>query len=718
MSPTCLRLDGGTVTLVLVSRDAGLPEILYWGPGLPPDADLDQLVAMAQLAHGHGQLDEQAPLSLLPEGGRGFPGQPGLIGHRPDGTGWVTQFRLAEPLLGSGQTQRVHIQAQCDVAALRYEAWLSLNAETGVLTASACLTNLGAAAFHVNWLSCPVLPADTGATQMIGYHGRWCQEFQPQTVPWLKGAHVRENRLGRTSHEQFPGLVLPGAGSDDMSGPVWGVQLAWSGDHRLVAEELPDGRRQVQLGVQLAPGEALLAPGESLQTPDLVAAFSPDGLSGLAQAFHRHARTDILPDLPAFEPRPVHYNCWEAVYFDHDRETLCEIASAAADLGAELFVLDDGWFQGRTDDQRALGDWRVDRQTYPDGLDPLIDHVRAQGMRFGLWVEPEMVSAESDLARAHPDWRLDVPGLEQITGRAQYMLDLSRAEVRAFLFGALDALLGAYDIAYLKWDMNRTANLAGTRDGQAVGRLQVEGVYQLMDQLRVAHPGVMIETCASGGGRLDLGILRRTGRAWLSDSNDAHERVWIQREACLFFPPEILGAHVGPAPCHTSGRTLSMAFRAGVAATRSMGLELDPRDLNAGDRTCLKEQIARFKSWRGLIAQSRYFRLPETTPGRVGELFLAPEGHRFLLSVAQLSMPASSTAPPLRLPMLPPGRRYRLNGLSSADVPRAANRHDQTGLPALAGEPLSGALLAQMGLTLPNALPDQVWLIEGVADPD
>lgn len=713
MSPACVRLDGGGVSLVLASTDNGLPEIVYWGSSLPETADLDQMVSLVRRPHGHGQLDAAAPLSLLPETGRGFPGQPGLIGQRSDGTGWVTQFRLAQPLQPAPDGHSLQLVARCAEAGLAYEAGLTLQSGSGVLTAWARLTNEGTDAFLISWLSCPVLPAEPDLTHMVGYHGRWCHEFQRQTVPWVKGAHVRENRLGRTSHEHFPGLILPGPGSDELSGRVHGVQLAWSGDHRLVAEELADGRRQIQAGCLLAPGEGRLAPGDSLRTPDLVAACSTAGLSGMSQAFHSHIRREILPDLPAFQPRPVHYNCWEAIYFDHDVTQLCDLASAAADLGAELFVLDDGWFNGRVDDTRGLGDWTVDRQIYQDGLAPLIAHVQAQGMRFGLWVEPEMVSADSDLYRAHPDWRLDLPGLTQVTGRSQFILDLSRPEVGDHLYRALHALLEAHPISYLKWDMNRTANLSATPAGRAVGRHQVEGVYRLMDRLRETHPDLLIETCASGGGRLDLEILKRTGRAWLSDSNDAHERVRIQREASCFFPPEILGAHVGPARCHTSGRRLSLSFRAGVASTRHMGLELDPRDLSDSDRARLRTAISDHKSRRSLLATGRHYRLPETEPGRVCELFLSPDATRFLLSVAQLSMPPSSASAPLRLPMLPADQMYSLTGLSDADVPRAVNRDDRTALPVLAETPISGALLGQVGLSLPNALPDQIWLIEG-----
>ena len=259
-------------------------------------------------------------------------------------------------------------------------------------------------------------------------------------------------------------------------------------------------------------------------------------LNGCAVAFQRHVRDEIVCFRKSKKQRPVFYNCWEAVYFNHDVDELKEIASLAASLGAERFVLDDGWFVDRVDDTRSLSDWVVDPEKYPQGLNPLIEHVHAEGMSFGLWFEPEMINRNSHTYRAHPEWVLG--DLDQIMGRQQLVLDMSLSAVCDYLFDCIDIILKNHDIAYIKWDHNRVLPIQDIA--------QIEGTYALLDRLREAHPDVEIESCASGGGRIDFGILNKTQRVWLSDSNDALERLKIQHNAALFLPLVVTGSHVGP----------------------------------------------------------------------------------------------------------------------------------------------------------------------------
>ena len=309
----------------------------------------------------------------------------------------------------------------------------------------------------------------------------------------------------------------------------------------------------------------MLGTGEEYATPWLYAVWSDRGLDGLSAALHAWQRA--RPGHPA-SPRPVVLNTWEAVYFDHGLERLTGLADTAAELGVERFVLDDGWFRGRRDDSAGLGDWYVDEDVWPDGLAPLIEHVRGRGMEFGLWVEPEMVNADSDLFRAHPDWVLGVPGRLPPEWRRQQVLDLANPDCFAYLLERLDALLGEYDIAFLKWDHNRDLV-------EARVHAQTLAVYRLLDELRARHPGVEIESCASGGGRVDLGILERTDRVWASDSNDALERQAIQRWTGLLLAPELVGAHVGPPRAHTTGRTHDLSFRVATALFGHFGFEWD-----------------------------------------------------------------------------------------------------------------------------------------------
>ena len=414
-------------------------------------------------------------------------------------------------------------------------------------------------------------------------------------------------------------------------------------------ETLREGHIIAQAGELAEDGDASTA---GYQSPWCHAVHSRAGLNGAMQALHAFVRAEILPAKVAARPRPVHYNTWEAIYFKHDMATLRDLVDRAAQVGAERFVLDDGWFKGRNDDRAALGDWTVDVLKYPDGLKPLIDHVHARGLEFGLWVEPEMVNPDSDLARAHPDWIRRDPGVPVLM-RHQCVLDLARADVQAHLFAALDRLLADNAIAYLKWDMNRDV----TGNGH---HAQVRGVHALIDRLRAAHPDVEIETCASGGGRCDYGMLARAERVWVSDSNDALDRFDIQRNANLFLPPEVAGVHVGPATCHITGRTLSLDLRAHVALFGHMGLELDLRSLEPEALSRLAAHIRTYKTFRPLLHAGRWWRVELPGPDHQGAAVSAGDGNEALCLVLRTGSQALGRGTSLRVPGLDPGRLYRV----------------------------------------------------------
>jgi alpha-galactosidase len=661
-------------------------------------------------------LDGDPALDVMPTHGLGWFQQPALLGARVgdtqgDGTDWAQQFRLVR---AERNPQAMTLHLRDGVAGLAATLHYAVDPSSGVLTTWAALENLGDTDFRVDWLAAACVPLPPTVEQVIGFWGRWTLEFQQAREPLGVAAWRRDSRRGRNAHDAFPAVIVGNALADDL-GPAWGAHLAWSGNHTLLIEPLTDGRRMLQLGEWLAPGEVVLAPGERYRTPDALLSFSEGGLNGLSAHFHRHLRDQVLRWPGAgMSPRPVHLNTWEAVYFDHQLGGLQALADAAAEVGVERFVLDDGWFHGRHDDHSSLGDWWPDAGKYPDGLGPLVDHVRGLGLQFGLWVEPEMVNPDSALYRAHPDWALQMAGRPLVTGRHQLVLDLSRREVTDHLFLRLDGLLRTYDIAYFKWDMNRdlaTAAIGAGHQGRAAYGLHTRALYALLDRLRQAHPQLEIESCASGGGRADAGILRHTHRVWTSDCNDALTRIAIQSGFLRFLPPEVMGAHIGPALSHTTGRSHSLAFRAAVALFGHLGVEADLRRLDPVERQALTRWIAVHKAWRdvvhgGVLRQGRHH-------GLAWLQSRAEDGSAALIALYRYVEEPPRYTPPLQVPGLLPMQRYRAYALHLPQVP-----HSQASTPVLdalaAGTlELTGAQLQDFGLPLP-ALPPESAIVVGL----
>lgn len=603
-SHTFFELRAGGTFIALEASKGLRPIMLYAGcdlPGVSPE----ELAKLATRQHAPGSASVPLRGSLLNEIGTGISGPSGFIAQR-SGKDWAVDFRIVKV----EQETPASITICCEDAntgiAARHA--LSIQPATGMLVANTTIENCADEDLEVDWCTALCLPVDPRLARFLSFTGKWANEFAIEEVDLFQGSIVRENKSGRTSHNVFPGGMLTGPSTTEFEGAAVGFHLAWSGNHRLRIDRHSDGQSLVQLGEMTFPGEIRLAKGESYRTPDVLVTWSNGGLNAVSHAFHDYLLNHASDGRIKKKPRPVHYNTWEAVYFNHDEQTLLELAEAAADVGAERFVLDDGWFGGRRHDGAGLGDWWVSPEVYPNGLNAIADRVRELGMEFGLWFEPEMVNPDSDLYRAHPDWVLKADGVDTVPFRGQLTLDLTKPDVFSYLFDRITEIVSTYRIAYIKWDMNRDTNHPASSGRGAMHR-QTLAVYRLIQQIRDAHPDIEIESCSSGGARADFGIMRYADRIWTSDNNDARQRHHIMRGASHFFPLRVLGNHVGPHRCHITGREFSMAFRVGSAILGHMGMELDLREESPADRKTLKAGIALHKQYRDLIHSGRFKRL-------------------------------------------------------------------------------------------------------------
>ncbi len=696
-----VSLTSSKTQLILDAAKGSRPSILYWGPLLRDTKPAQlALLSVRQWAFGGPTIDISSSLSN--ELGAGIAGPPGFLAHRAGGD-WSAVFRVVRV----SQRDEHGVEIICEDANTKIGAIyrLTLNADTGVLTADTEITNDGDKPLSIDWCTALCMPLDKRLSRLMGFTGRWAGEFQQQEITAFRGSYVRENKSGRTSHNDFPALIAMTPATDEASGLAVGLHLGWSGNNRVRADHHSDGRGYAQLGELFFPGEMTIAGGESYRTPPLYAGWSESGLSGLSQQFHDHLKAHVMDRRTRSKRRPIHYNTWEAVYFDHSEEKLFSLAEKAAAIGAERFVLDDGWFGARRDDRTGLGDWHVSPEVYPNGLGPLSQKVRSLGMEFGLWFEPEMVNPDSELYRAHPDWVLKAPGVDQIPSRQQLALDLTRPEVSDYLYDRVSAIVSENDVAYIKWDMNRDIQHPGSSGRAAIHR-QTLAVYALMERLRTAHPTLEIESCSSGGARADYGVLRYTDRIWTSDSNDALDRQAIQRGASYFFPLNVMGAHVGPRKCHITGRVLPIAFRAATAFFGHMGMELNLLDEEAHDLEVLKEAIALHKHHRQLLHGGDFFRL-DLADYLSGVGVVAKDQSEALFSIAKTNGHGTTLPERCHFIGLASAKCYRLRliwptGEISVTAPSIVEAADLTGDGVVA----SGEALLVHGVQLPLMLPN------------
>ncbi|WP_427135795.1 alpha-galactosidase [Pseudarthrobacter sp. S9] len=711
MDPLYLRCSGKAL---LIDFSTGEPAMLHFGadlgPGLPDLSLLGDPVAPSS-------LDIPVTLGLIPQASSGWRGRPGLRGHR-NGQAFSARLRAVSVETPDGAGRSAVITQSAPDAGVTVSTEIRIN-DGGLLQLRHTLDNDGPDNYCLEELA-TVLPVGRAATEILDLTGRWCREAHPQRLPIRQGTWVRSGRHGRTGHDSSLLFAAGTVGFGNRHGQVWAVHLGWSGNHESFVETIGDGRSVIGASELLGSAEITLAAGASYETPWLFAAYSDSGLDGISDAFYAWFRgRPHHPGARSGKPRPVVLNVWEAVYFDHRLPALLELAESAAGLGVERYVLDDGWFRGRRNDTAGLGDWYVDEQLWPDGLTPLIDAVTGHGMEFGLWVEPEMVNEDSDLARAHPDWIAGParpaaghasPGPRPERWRHQQVLDLANPDAWQYIFDRLHALLGQYRISYLKWDQNRDLTEMG-HEGSPSVHAQTLAVYRLLDELRKAHPDVEIESCSSGGARVDLGILERTDRVWASDCNDALERQTIQRWTGVVVPPELVGAHIGPTSSHTTARTHALSFRAITAIFGHFGLEWDVRQLQDSERSELAAAIALFKDYRALIHSGRMVRADEADPSLMLHGVVSHDGTEALYALVSVATSFSEVPGRIPLPGLRPDGSYRVELVYPA--PGIGHAFTQVLPPAWlsSGVEASGRFLAESGLPMPVLNPEHGLLL-------
>lgn len=586
-----------------------------------------------------------------------------------------------------GECETLRIDLKDNASGLELALYYGVFAEKDMITRCAVLRNGGNGTIRLYKASSACLDLPFGKWDIIHFQGRHCMERMPERVPVPHGVLTVGSDRGTSSHQHNPFAILAAPETCEDFGQCYGAMLVYSGNFKIEAECSQLQSTRLVLGISDQRFCWMLEPGEAFHTPEVLLSFTDGGLGSLSRCYQNFLAENICRGAYRDTPRQVLINNWEATYFDFTGDKLCSIARQAKDMGVDMLVLDDGWFGNRSSDHSGLGDWNVNEQKLGCTLASLIQKIRNLGMDFGIWVEPEMVSQDSDLYRAHPDWALSVPGRIPVQGRSQLVLDLGRREVVEYLYGVLSDLLHNHDIRYVKWDMNRSLTdvfsreLPPERQGEAAHRY-VLGVYNLLERLTGEFPEVLFEGCSGGGGRYDAGMLCYFPQIWCSDDTDAIERLKIQYGTSFGYPIRTMGSHVSACPNHQTGRTTSLHTRGIVAMSGSFGYELDPQKLSEAEKEEICRQIGQFRLHRNLIFYGDYYRLTNamTDDYFTAWQFAAKDASAALLNVVVVAPKAN-----------PYPIHVHLKGLQ----PEALYRQTET------GDIYSGAALMYGGYTLP-----------------
>lgn len=633
-------LDAGDSTYAIGVDEAGGVQGLYWGPRLPASARLPAAHQHAErasfdtptnttpleyVAWGAG-LDTEADLKVdSPNGDRSLV----LVYDSAKVDGTTLELILRDKV----QPLRVH---------LYYQAY-----PEGIVARWSRIENSGQKPFTIRQAESATWTLQPAPDYNLSWlTGQWAGEFQLHTEPLSAGSRVVESRRGSTGHQANPWFSIGRQSTtSEEDGPVWFGELGWSGSWRMNVEQTGLGLVRVTAGYNPFDFVWVLQPGTSLETPHFYGGFSSHGQGGASRILHRFQLAEILPTHPDPKPRPVIYNSWEATEYAVTEVGQSLLADKAAGLGVERFVMDDGWFGQRKVDNAGLGDWYVNKEKFPSGLKPLIDHVHSLGMDFGLWVEPEMVNPDSDLYRAHPDWAMHFPDRQRTEARQQLVLNLALPEVKSYVLAFLDKLISENDIAFLKWDYNRNwsepgwDSAPGAKAGDPLAAAQgeiyvqfVRNLYDILAQLRAKHPRLEIESCSGGGGRVDLGILRLTDEVWPSDNTDALDRLSIQYGFTHAYAPETMAAWVTDVPNFLDRRVVPLQYRFLVAMQGALGIGGNLNKWTPEEMIQAKSLTAFYKTVRTTVQHGALFRL--APPGQVAAShveYVAPDGRQAVL---------------------------------------------------------------------------------------
>ena len=671
--------------------------IRHWGA--PLSGDLSHIAQAMKPSIANSAFDQIQSGGIMRESSRGFLGRPALSGHR-NGRSWSTKFEVTD---FHHSDSKVKITLRDLHAELEVVISFEMD-QFGVLTQNATVNNLGDTNYSLDdfthWL-----PLPQEATQTLDFAGRWANERNPQRRDIATGTWIRDTREGRSGHNFSIADIALTSHTTFANGDAWATSIAWSGNSQYLVERLWNGEQSMGAGELLLPGEVQLGAGESYQAPTLISIYSASGLDGIASAFHSHIRARALHPQ---RPRPLTLNMWEAIYFNHNEEKIKKLIDVAAEIGIERVVLDDGWFLGRRNDRIGLGDWEIDPAVWPQGLSPIIKYINDKGIEFGLWFEGEMVNPDSNIYREHPEWILHEGDRVPPLWRNQLVLDLSHEGAYNHVLEQVSAILSTHSIAYIKWDHNRVLVDAGHL-GKAGVRKQTQAIYRLFAELKKRHKDLEIESCASGGARVDLGVIDYVDRFWTSDNNDALARQNIQRWTSQVIPPEMLGTHIGPTHGHQTGRTLELSMRATTALFGHAGIEWDITEANSQERAYLKSWADYYKANRAFLHSSTMVRVDYPDEHGLLHGVVSKDKSHGLFAYVQITPTVAVNPAPLKFPGLDIASNYEIKAVYPAGEPRYMVVQKPEWMN---GIHISGSALAMVGVSAPILAPANAFLIE------